>query len=217
MRRYVLVFGTHRVRLTPGVWHIGRDPALEIVLAEPTVSRRHATLRVSHDRVELLDAGSRNGVSLNGRRIWQRADLTPGDRIEVGSINLRLRSTRLHSRTAGGAWEGGRDDSLVLPPHVLSVEWYAEAVGPGGVVVATTGDRETPGILRFERASGDERAESRPTDPRDRVTGRRKRWLWIGTGVALVAIGAVVTAVLLTSRSEASGGSIAGPSFGLMP
>lgn len=90
MRRYVLVFGTHRVRLTSGVWHIGRDPSSEIVLAHPSVSRRHATLWVSPEHVELIDAGSRNGVSVNARRVWQPTQLEPGDCIEVGPVSLRL-------------------------------------------------------------------------------------------------------------------------------
>ena len=90
MRQFLLDLGDHQVRLSPGVWRIGRDAVCEIRLASDTVSRRHARLRVSQEQVRLEDEGSRNGVRLNGERIYGSAELSPGDRFAVGAIEMRL-------------------------------------------------------------------------------------------------------------------------------
>jgi hypothetical protein len=69
---------------------IGRDGDNGIVLAENTVSRRHALLSRSEDgRITLADAGSANGVYVNGQRVTETA-LSPGDQIQVGDNFFRL-------------------------------------------------------------------------------------------------------------------------------
>ena len=76
--------------MLPGEVVIGRDGDNGIVLAENTVSRRHA--RLLHDdagRITLTDEGSANGVYVNGKRITQ-AVLAPGDQIQIGDSYFRL-------------------------------------------------------------------------------------------------------------------------------
>jgi len=90
VNRFVLDLGDHQVQLAPGVWRIGRDPECEIILTDEAVSRRHATLRVAKDGVELIDHGSRNGVRVNGERMYGTKALAPGDRIKIGAAELRL-------------------------------------------------------------------------------------------------------------------------------
>ncbi|MBX3269015.1 MAG: FHA domain-containing protein [Sandaracinaceae bacterium] len=90
MRRFVLKLGDSEIRLTPGTWRIGRDPACEIRLTDESVSRRHATLRVSDFEVELSDQGSRNGVRVNGERAYGRNRIDVGDRVQVGTYDLEL-------------------------------------------------------------------------------------------------------------------------------
>ena len=71
---------------------IGRDGDNGIVLAESTVSRRHALLARDGDgRITLTDEGSANGVFVNGLRVKQ-ATLTPGDQIQIGDSYFRLES-----------------------------------------------------------------------------------------------------------------------------
>ena len=65
---------------------IGRDPGCDIVLELPTVSRRHAVLRF-RDGWILQDLGSRNGTSVNRRRVT-RCRLMAGDRIVLGGQPL---------------------------------------------------------------------------------------------------------------------------------
>lgn len=84
MRRFTLELGDHEVLLTPGHWRIGRDPACELRIDDESVSRRHASLRVSEIAVELTDHGSRNGVRVNGDRVYGSVQLAPGDVLDVG-------------------------------------------------------------------------------------------------------------------------------------
>jgi DNA-binding CsgD family transcriptional regulator len=52
-----------------GTFTCGRSTQCDFVLPHPTVSRRHAELRVDGVRVEVVDLGSRNGTFLNGKRV----------------------------------------------------------------------------------------------------------------------------------------------------
>ena len=73
---------------------IGRDSACEVVIKGPTVSRRHASLRVSYGRnqVVLSDLGSVNGtvVRPDTRLHSETRELQPGDEIQIGDVVLRL-------------------------------------------------------------------------------------------------------------------------------
>jgi pSer/pThr/pTyr-binding forkhead associated (FHA) protein len=62
---------------------IGRNAENDIVLAGPTVSARHATVRRESVGVVLEDEGSLNGTFVNGQLVQQRL-LEAGDQIQVG-------------------------------------------------------------------------------------------------------------------------------------
>lgn len=90
MPRFVISFGDSEVLLHEGLHRIGRDPGCEIRLSDESVSRRHASLRVSDCRVELTDHGSRNGVRVNDTRVYGSVELSAGDRVGVGIYELVL-------------------------------------------------------------------------------------------------------------------------------
>ena len=69
--------------LTKRITRIGRHDENDIILAGPTVSARHATLRVEPIGVVLEDEGSLNGTFVNGERVEQRL-LEETDRVQVG-------------------------------------------------------------------------------------------------------------------------------------
>ena len=69
---------------------IGRSKDCDIRLTDPNVSRRHAELRQEGTAYWILDLGSTNGLTVNGRR-QQRAQLQNDDRITVGSTELVFR------------------------------------------------------------------------------------------------------------------------------
>lgn len=70
-------------------YDVGRDEILEIPLDDPTVSRRHARLRVSEGGVMVLDLRSSNGTFLNGQPI-KRELATPGDRLRFAEVGFKL-------------------------------------------------------------------------------------------------------------------------------
>jgi len=70
---------------------IGRSRDCDIVLSDSNVSRRHAEIRPGSPRGwAVIDLGATNGVLLNGRRVQESAPLQPGDRLELGSSELRF-------------------------------------------------------------------------------------------------------------------------------
>jgi hypothetical protein len=68
---------------------IGRNPDCDLVVTDPTVSRRHAELRREGDRWILADLGSSNGTRVNGWRV-ERATVDVGDEVMLGGQRLVL-------------------------------------------------------------------------------------------------------------------------------
>jgi FHA domain-containing protein/uncharacterized protein DUF1707 len=69
---------------------LGRSRDCDCVLADPSVSRRHADLRREGGRWLLRDLGSRNGTRVNGVRLLDEAEVCPGDRVSFGDARFRL-------------------------------------------------------------------------------------------------------------------------------
>ena len=68
---------------------IGRDPACALNLTDASVSRRHARVVFEKGVFKAQDLGSRNGTRINGKDLGPGV-LQPGDRLEVGTVLLRL-------------------------------------------------------------------------------------------------------------------------------
>jgi ABC-type multidrug transport system ATPase subunit/pSer/pThr/pTyr-binding forkhead associated (FHA) protein len=66
---------------------IGRDPANDLVLDDPNVSRFHAELTRGDGGAEVVDLGSRNGTRIDGSPL-ERARLSPGATIGIGPYRL---------------------------------------------------------------------------------------------------------------------------------
>lgn len=47
---------------------IGREIGCDIILSDPTVSRRHAILKKENDEIFIKDNESKNGTFLNGKK-----------------------------------------------------------------------------------------------------------------------------------------------------
>ena len=80
---------THTLR--PGVTTVGRLPTSDLVLNDPSVSRRHALIRFEEGRCFLQDAASRFGTFLNGRRliaIEAEAEVAPGATLKFGEVTV---------------------------------------------------------------------------------------------------------------------------------
>ncbi|AJT63599.1 ABC transporter ATP-binding/permease protein [Streptomyces lydicus] len=65
-------------------YHVGRDPASEVVLTDARVSWHHAVLRTTDGHWMIEDAHSTNGTYTDGRRV-DHCDVGPGSVIRFGS------------------------------------------------------------------------------------------------------------------------------------
>lgn len=80
------VNGMRHPLVPPGIV-IGRGSEADLRVNDPGISRRHAEIRVSGDSVEIVDLGSTNGITVDGRKVRQ-APVVAGTRIEVGSTRM---------------------------------------------------------------------------------------------------------------------------------
>jgi Protein of unknown function (DUF3662)/Inner membrane component of T3SS, cytoplasmic domain len=88
--RPVIVAEGKRVAIGPHGAVIGRSRECDVVLADGNVSRRHAELRPAAGGWSITDLGSTNGVKVNGRPVHGAYPVTPGDHIEVGTVDVRF-------------------------------------------------------------------------------------------------------------------------------
>lgn len=75
----------------PGHWFtIGRDGGCDLVLADVTVSRRHARLERDGSNWVLQDLGSTNGTRLNGWLVSGAVPVQAGDQVSFGEASFVL-------------------------------------------------------------------------------------------------------------------------------
>ncbi|HYI02437.1 sigma 54-interacting transcriptional regulator [Hyalangium sp.] len=86
-----------RATLSSGTLLVGGDPACELPLEDPTVSRRHLVLELLPGAVRVRDLGSRNGTRYLGARI-REARVPVGGSVTVGKTTLRIRSATAQRR-----------------------------------------------------------------------------------------------------------------------
>jgi hypothetical protein len=69
---------------------IGRQENCDIVIPDPSASRRHASMQKRSDGWWIVDLEATNGTLVNGTLVKERR-LRPGDRIGIGSAELEYR------------------------------------------------------------------------------------------------------------------------------
>jgi hypothetical protein len=79
----------HEVELSGTVAVLGRDPSCDLVLNDARCSRRHAVLEAGPQGVSVRDAGSANGIYVNGKKV-ERSPLVPGDVVRLGEVFLKI-------------------------------------------------------------------------------------------------------------------------------
>ena len=85
----------------PGYYNIqmvlvGRDPASDLHLDDPTISARHARLSFHHGQWWLEDLHSRNGTLLNQEAVTEPVVITDGDQLRCGQVELRIYIEHTH-------------------------------------------------------------------------------------------------------------------------
>lgn len=90
---------------------VGRVPPADVVLDNPTVSRRHAMLRRADRHCSVVDLGSINGTFVDGRRIERPTRITEGTLLQFGAVRVRYVEDAAQSAPAGiDALEAIADD-----------------------------------------------------------------------------------------------------------
>jgi DNA-binding winged helix-turn-helix (wHTH) protein len=88
---YRLLFEDREITLRPGENLLGRVDEGVLWVDSPSVSRRHARIRVEGGRAVLEDLGSKNGTFWRGERVSAPVPLSDGDEIRLGKVPLTLR------------------------------------------------------------------------------------------------------------------------------
>lgn len=82
----------HRFFIAQSEMILGRDPAVEMSIADASVSRKHAKISRQGNKVLLTDLGSSNGTFVNDQKIEpnQPTELRKDDVIKFGNIILKF-------------------------------------------------------------------------------------------------------------------------------
>lgn len=168
----------------------------------------HPSLRRLFDTVrERVPGPVRLEVSAerNGNVVRVRAAVTD----DVAALT---QSFRVHARPAGGTWR--QSDAAMLEVTVEpyeAAEYYAEAIGPGGAVIANYASRDAPGRLEPEGAAADPVHDGPAPDPiavdpetpgpRPAARGEEiPAWPFIVGGAVALAIGAAILVGVLAAQ-----------------
>lgn len=79
----------HEVELSGTVAVLGRDPSCDLVLNDARCSRRHAVVEAGPQGISIRDAGSANGIYVNGKKV-ERSALVDGDVVRLGEVSLKV-------------------------------------------------------------------------------------------------------------------------------
>jgi predicted component of type VI protein secretion system len=71
---------------------VGRMPDNDIVLDDPSISRKHARIEWNGQRVKIVDLATKSGTLLNSQPVAAESPQTwqPGQEVRIGSFTLRL-------------------------------------------------------------------------------------------------------------------------------
>ncbi|MEX2197129.1 MAG: FHA domain-containing protein [Thermoleophilaceae bacterium] len=97
---------------------IGRE-GCEINLADPEVSRRHATIHVAGEQLSIEDLGSTNGTFVNGQQVQGTQTLSEGDEVRLGNTVWRVQPSSQATATA--------DAPGAAPPQVTAARQVPDA------------------------------------------------------------------------------------------
>src|SRR5216684_2800784 len=97
-------FADTEVEVDSRRFSIGRTPENDLVIEDPSLSRRHALIENFDGRYNLSDCGSSNGTLVNGRPVTGMIELCDWDVLVfggVGDIVVRIQDETERSRNTG--------------------------------------------------------------------------------------------------------------------
>jgi hypothetical protein len=100
---------------------IGREHGMDVTIDHPTVSRRHAIVRLQAGLTQIEDLGSANGSFLNGQRLLVPMPLHDGDDLRFGQVRAKFLA-----------------EPVVFTPVSLSPGMGTQALRPSDVLLGLT-------------------------------------------------------------------------------
>ncbi len=139
---------------------IGSHDSCDLVLSDPTVSRRHAEIIVHEDKYLLRDLGSTNGSSVGGTPVIE-AYLTPGAHLMLGNTLVVFQPKKKWVRVAASEseWFGelyGRSQAM------REVFGLFQRIAPADLSVIIVGETGTGKELAARALHNHSRRKDRP-------------------------------------------------------
>lgn len=107
---------------------LGRGVECEVRVDHRSISRHHATIEVQDHQFIIKDVGSANGIQVNGEN-YANTRLQPGDRIDMGHIQLRFFAPGQIPEFAELLSKQRRPANNLMPTALLMVMMTALAAG----------------------------------------------------------------------------------------
>src|SRR6266850_713077 len=127
-------FADTEVEVDTRRFSIGRTPENDLVIEDPSLSRRHALIENFDGRYNLSDCGSSNGTLVNGRPVTGMIELADWDVLVfggVGDIVVRIQDETERSRNTGRSSANvttGKSPAAVFAQNVAHAPKPAVAV-----------------------------------------------------------------------------------------
>src|SRR5579875_2358135 len=136
---------------------IGRSRACELRLEVPSVARVHAEIDVTPEGAVLSDLGSSHGTYVDGRRVADSVQLSPGMRIDLGDCRFDV-AERVDEAAAGMTVSVPTGLSVVVPAvGSRRPSRRARRGGGGGIAARRPRMRSGWSLKRLEAGEGEKR------------------------------------------------------------
>lgn len=112
-----LVVRGRRIVLRDGENVIGRDPAADVWLDAPSVSRSHSRIVIADDRITIEDLESKNGTAVGDAPVTGPRTLRNAERITFGSVTCVYRSSSAGLSTETASRSDTGKPSSSTPPR----------------------------------------------------------------------------------------------------
>jgi len=145
---------------------VGRDKAAGLVVAHPTVSRKHCEIVNINGGLVLRDFGSANGTYVGKERVVEEALLRPGDEITIGPLTFRteyepeVELTSLEDLKAGRVKKRAKPAAVKKKPKVETPPDFdtADTMPPGSGIKAAAPPTPAADEPAFDPIGSDEPA-----------------------------------------------------------
>lgn len=161
----------------------GRDPRNDLVLSDPTVSRRHVEFRWIGAGLWIEDLHSSGGTVLNGRRLTSPQRLRAGDDIQLGAVRLRYQGAGAEAATQLFAGE----------PHPSTLPTGVQIDNQAGHIINNVDGNQYFNYIQQQRE---------PFLSQVAATKTKARWFtWLGAVVLVVGLAAFARMVLVVMQA----------------